>query len=471
MEELSTRVAAHLSALGAPALRSLEALGGGACQELFRVALADESVWVLRSDAPRSLPGSLGRVQEFQVVAAAVAAGVKTPAPRWLSSDLLRAEAGAYFLPWRQGEALGGRVVRHPSLERARAGLCAELTRELAKLQAVTPGRNSELLAALGPPPADPARAAIETLAAMIERLPQRRPALELALLWLRERCPAPCAPSLVHGDFRVGNFLVEPEGLSAILDWEFAHWGDPVEDLGWLCGRDWRFGREDLAAGGIATREQLLSDYLAAGGAPVDRGRLRFWEVYGDARWAAGARFQSERYLSGAQPDLELLAIGWRALELEYELLRQIGDLDPEPPQLRPSGAGERPDASALLAGVARFLEDELGQAPALAAERGLAFRLKIASSLLRSLAHEGPEAAGLAAAEAARFSALLGRAPEAGHDAGLAPLEAELCRRAREDPPSSTEQARWRAAVGAGLAARLRARNPRFERRKDLP
>jgi aminoglycoside phosphotransferase (APT) family kinase protein len=128
-----------------------------------------------------------------------------------------------------------------------------------------------------------------------------------------------------VHGDYRTGNFLVTPDGLAAILDWEFAHFGSPYEDLAWISVRDWRFGRLDLPIGGFAKREPFYAAYEKASGRTVDLTQILWWEVFGNLGWAVGSVFQGERYLSGAQTDLELVAVARRNVEMEFEALRLI--------------------------------------------------------------------------------------------------------------------------------------------------
>jgi len=100
-----------------------------------------------------------------------------------------------------------------------------------------------------------------------LDKTGEPHPAFELALRWLAIYRPEPVASAVLHGDFRLDNLMVDETGLVAVLDWELAHVGDPVQDLAWLCVRSWRFG-SPLPAAGLGTREQLVEAYTAAGGA-----------------------------------------------------------------------------------------------------------------------------------------------------------------------------------------------------------
>lgn len=323
MDDQVPRIRAALARRGAT-LEDVKPLHGGACQENFRVDLVHEGTkkrFALRSDAPTSLPGSLKRKAEFAVIEAAVRAGVKTPAVRWLEPSLLREGADAYFLDWAPGEAIGRRIVRNPELEAARQTLPGELAETLAKLHAVTPATPLPLSA----PAHGPARGALDALREMLDALPGVYPAVEFALSWLEARCPAKEEVVLVHGDFRTGNFLVTPEGLAAVLDWEFAHLGSPYEDLAWISVRDWRFNRLDKPVGGFSARAPFYEAYERASGRTVDLEQVLWWEICGNLRWAVGSVFQGERYLSGEQRDLELIAIARRNVEMEFEALRLI--------------------------------------------------------------------------------------------------------------------------------------------------
>ncbi|MBL8950482.1 MAG: phosphotransferase family protein [Myxococcaceae bacterium] len=325
MEERTEKIRAALKALGAD-LVSVTPLYGGACQENYKVELRHEGKELklaLRSDAARSLPGSLKRKDEFAVIERAVKAGVRTPAARWLSPGLLRDGADAYFLDWAPGEAIGRRVVREKELETARSRLPQELAQSLARLHQVKAADAASV--PLGAPPQSPALQALADLKTMLDRLPVPFPAVEYAVRWLEERAPAKEEVVLVHGDFRTGNFLVTPNGLAAILDWEFAHWGSPYEDLAWLSVRDWRFGRLDKPIGGFAKRDNFYTAYQSAGRPKVDEAQVLWWEICGNLRWAVGSAYQGERYLSGEEKDLELIAIARRAVEMEFEALRLI--------------------------------------------------------------------------------------------------------------------------------------------------
>ena len=164
----------------------------------------------------------------------------------------------------------------------------------------------------------------LETLRLTLDELGEPHPALELGLLRLGRNRPPAAARTLVHGDFRLGNLMVDANGLVGVLDWELAHVGDPAEDLGWLCVPSWRFGGPHPVAG-VGTREELLSAYTAAGGPDVDLETLRWWEACGTLRWGVICVRQAAAHLTGAVRSIELAAIGRRTCEFELDLLELI--------------------------------------------------------------------------------------------------------------------------------------------------
>jgi len=326
--ELAARVEAFLRRERGDDVRvvGMAPLAGGACQDMHWVELASPrgaERLVLRSDARLPLPASLGRREEFSVVEAARSAGVPTPAVHHLTEGLVRPGAWAYFMDWAEGEAIGRRVVRAPELAHARGRLPEQLADALARVHTVTPKTHSGL--GLRPMDGGPVKGGLTFVRWMLDGLREPHPALEYAFRWLSDHAPPEPETCLLHGDFRTGNFLVTPGGLSALLDWEFARWGTPAEDIGWLCVRDWRFGQNALPAGGLATREAFLDAYARASGRRISMTVLHFWEVMGNVRWAAGSVHQGERYLSGEESDLEYVAIARRAPEMEWEALRLL--------------------------------------------------------------------------------------------------------------------------------------------------
>jgi aminoglycoside phosphotransferase (APT) family kinase protein len=154
---------------------------------------------------------------------------------------------------------------------------------------------------------------------------PDAHPAIELALRWLRTHLPGPSPIGVVHGDFRVGNVMFDERGLRAVLDWELYHAGDPIEDLGWLCVRAWRFGNDAKPVGGVGEREELFSAYERASGRPVDRRRAHFWELFGNCKWAIICIMQAKTHLDGAVRSVELASLGRRTAETEIELVELL--------------------------------------------------------------------------------------------------------------------------------------------------
>lgn len=304
--------------LGATAeLTGLEQLQGGASRELWGFSVSvggDRRKLVLRAD-PEGERDPAAREREFALLRAAHDAGVPVPEPLWL-----RADGSGIVMQRVDGEAIARRLLRDDRYARARERLVGQVAAAAAAIHRVE-FAGLELDA----PDAPPAEAAIAALEAQLDALGEPHPALELGLRWLRRHLPDPVAPALVHGDFRLGNWLVTEDGLAAVLDWELCHAGDPVEDLAWLCIRSWRFGSNESAAAGMGSRDELLAAYAAAGGRAVSRDELRFWEVMGNVRWGVICVMQADRHLSGSRRSLEHAAIGRRTCEPEWDLLAMV--------------------------------------------------------------------------------------------------------------------------------------------------
>jgi aminoglycoside phosphotransferase (APT) family kinase protein len=330
--DLPARLAAFLAqATGAPAtITDIRPIAGGASRETWAVDAeiggAREAL-VLRMDLASSMnPDALSRPQEFALLAAAHAAGVLAPRPRWLDAEGTALGRPFLLMDRVAGESIGPRVVRRPELAAARARLPAQMAEQLARIHAIAPAPLAFL--PRPQPGRSPAQHALDQTRRTIDAIDLHKPALEFGLRWLSQRAPACEQLTLIHGDFRIGNLLVGPEGLNAVIDWEFAHVGDPHEDLAWPCVRDWRFGNADLRVGGVGELEPYLAAYTAASGRAVDRTALGWWEIIGNVRWAATCHAQAHRHLSGADPSVELASLGRRAAEMELEFLTLIESL-----------------------------------------------------------------------------------------------------------------------------------------------
>ena len=302
-------------------------LSGGSIQENWGLdanfsggRLAGEQRLVLRAAAMTGVPSSLDRLQEFAVLKAAFAAGVTVPEPLFAEAD--PAVFGKPFLIMRRasGTAAAHRITRDPALDPALPAIAERLGRELARIHRIGPPRPD--LGFLAPYEETGPAQQIAAFRADLDRHPTPRPVLEWGLRWLETHLPAPVPPVLCHHDFRTGNYLLDGPVLTGILDWEFAGWGDPHEDIGWFCSKGWRFARLDREAGGIADRAPFYRGYECESGAVIDPVRVHFWEVLASVRWAVIALQQSERHISGGERSLDLALTGRRAGECELEIL-----------------------------------------------------------------------------------------------------------------------------------------------------
>jgi aminoglycoside phosphotransferase (APT) family kinase protein len=300
---------------------ALQRLSGGASQETwsFDLLLSDgERVPLILRRAPvgaaQRAKGNATLAAEAALAEAAAQAGVPVPAVRLL----LRPEHGVgegFVMQRIGGETLGRRVVTDVRLAGARERLAHQCGQALARIHGV----DVNALPALRRAPPAVELAHYET---QYRSHGLHKPVFELALQWLKAHAPADSGRlGLVHGDFRNGNLIVGEDGLRAVLDWELAHLGDPMEDLGWLCVNSWRFGRHELPVGGFGTREQLFAGYAEAGGV-VDAARVHYWEVLGTLKWGVICQSMAQAYLTGAERTLERVAIGRRASEAEIDLL-----------------------------------------------------------------------------------------------------------------------------------------------------
>ena len=296
---------------------SLTVIPGGASRETWLVE-DGERRWVLRRD-PKGSVSLVPMEDEFVLIRAARGAGVPVPEPIAFEGGGGRFGSPGLLMAHVEGTSVAPRILRKPEYEAARPALTAQLAEALARIHAIDP---SALGDALPAPEGNPALEQIDEWERQLDEIGEPLPAVELGLRWLRKNAPEPAEPGLVHGDFRLGNFIVGESGLAAVIDWELAHLGDPAEDVGWLCIRSWRFGNDDSPVAGVGQLDDFLSAYEAAGGSSLDRDRIRYWEVFGNLKWAVICARQAHDHLSGVRRSHELASLGRRICEPEWDML-----------------------------------------------------------------------------------------------------------------------------------------------------
>jgi aminoglycoside phosphotransferase (APT) family kinase protein len=293
------------AALDGAAIADLTRLSGGASRETWRFT-ADGVPRVVQRQRPGDVRDML---TEAAVVRSAGEGGV--PVPELLHAE--RTDDGAAFmiLDAVEGETIARKIQRDEEFSIARRNLVADLGRALARIHALDPALTPGL------EPTDQ----LAFYTAVLDDVGEPSPMLELVRRWLlAHRPPSAAAMSVVHGDFRLGNVIVDRAGLAAVIDWELAHLGDPMEDLGWLCVKAWRFGQR-LPVAGLGGYAELFAAYEEAGGAPVDPDVVRWWEVLGTWKWGVMCMLQANAHRTGAVRSHELAAIGRRVCENEHDL------------------------------------------------------------------------------------------------------------------------------------------------------
>lgn len=306
----------------------VDLLVGGAVQENWALDVdiiggphAGRLECVLRCDSPtKGVAISHGRAQEFALLKTVFAAGITVPEPLWLCED--RALIGRPFFIVRRirGAAAAHLLVKGDRFGGDRVQLAERLGRELGRIHSVRPPQPA--LDFLPWYEEAPALRLIASHRTFLDEHHTAHPALEWGLRWLERHAPARGTIVLCHRDFRTGNYMVDENGLTGILDWEFAGWSDPFEDIGWFCARCWRFGRFDREAGGIGARQDFYRGYEAEFGQPIDHGAVRYWEVMAHMTWAIISIQQAERHVSGKEDSLLLALTGHIVPELEWEIL-----------------------------------------------------------------------------------------------------------------------------------------------------
>ena len=313
-------------------LIDVQQLTAGASQQTFRISVrhreGHEAKYALRRAQPGLERSSYGQVSpSVEAELLELASSAHVPVPKVIES--LHSTDGlgdGYLMEWLQGETMGQRIVKLPELQSARENLAFECGQALARIHAIeVPNQLQEVLHSVSPE-----ELVRETWEAYIT-LETPQPMIDFTAQWLLRNLPAPSDSTLVHGDFRNGNLMVAEQGITAVLDWELCHLGDPMRDLGWLCVNSWRFGRRDLPVGGFGTVDELVAGYEAQAGNCIDRDALHFWEVFGSFWWSVTTLGMAQTWRTGETPSVERPVIGRRSSEGQMDCVHLLipGDID----------------------------------------------------------------------------------------------------------------------------------------------
>jgi aminoglycoside phosphotransferase (APT) family kinase protein len=312
---------AHVLApsLGDVRVDDLRVLTGGASRATWAfeaVTDAGSRELILRIGPPDEIHAGM----ELEAAALGRAAATGAPVPSVLVADDSSGPLGNPFLvcDFIGGETIVRRIQRGID-DDSRADLLRQCARALAAVHRADP-------TGIGLKASDQ----LDEWHSQLDEMGDTTATFEWAFRWLAAHRPATSRNVLVHGDFRMGNLIIEtseqPARLAAVLDWELTHSGEVYEDLAWFCIRAWRFGApESLGAGGLGSIEEFLDAYEDASGTTVNRETMRWWLVLCTLRWGVICRYQAERHLSGQTRSVELAAIGRRVCETEFDLLQLL--------------------------------------------------------------------------------------------------------------------------------------------------
>ena len=317
-EELASALSKKLLEVGIEGkVSNLEPLTGGASKEIwkFEVSNAKQSTkMILRRGSGIEGPLAIKTADEARIQKEVIKVGA--PVPIILAVSKNDEELGdSYIMHFVEGESIARKILRDKEYKKALPILAYQCGEAIAKIHNVDINNFSFL-------PKKPAEDQLEDLYSTYQSFEQPSPVFEYAYLWLKEQDFGNFQESLVHGDFRLGNIIVNADGLQSIIDWELAHIGNPLQDLGWVCGNSWRFGKNDKVVGGFGELEDLLEGYNSVSKFKVDKEMVRCWQVFGTFRWGVICLIQAYAHLNGTINSIEKAAIGRRVSETEIDIV-----------------------------------------------------------------------------------------------------------------------------------------------------
>ena len=295
----------------------LEPLTGGASKEIWKFELktkAQTEKYILRRGSGIEGPLAIKTSDEAKIQKIVKSLGASVPEIVSVSS-LEEPLGDAYIMKFVEGESIARKILRDDEYKNALKNLAFECGESIAKIHQADISEFPFL-------PRKSVSDQINDLYNTYVSFNQHSPVFEYTYLWLKEQSFGEINDSLVHGDFRLGNIIVSQMGLESIIDWELAHIGNPLQDLGWICGNSWRFGNTNKVVGGFGNIEDLLDGYNSISDYKVDTKTVRAWQVFGTFRWGVICLIQASAHLTGSVNSVEKAAIGRRVSETEIDIV-----------------------------------------------------------------------------------------------------------------------------------------------------
>ena len=299
-------------------IKQLIPLTGGASADINRIILAnDDELIVRRTLSQEKSVMAIPKILEAKIQKVVKKNGAPVPAIIFEFSEGEEIGEG-YVMEAIPGETIPRKILRDKKFASAREKLPFEIGKSLAKIHQT---QLDDLKALDQVTFSD----SLEKLFQVYLSFNQPQPVFDLAFKWLEAQKLTEYGDVLVHGDFRFGNFIISEENLESIIDWELAHIGNPMEDLGWLCVRSWRFGNVEKRVGGLGDIKDLIAGYESNSDIKIDESQLNIWQLYGSLRWGVICMMQTFAHLSGMVNSVEKAAIGRRVSETEFDLMNMI--------------------------------------------------------------------------------------------------------------------------------------------------
>ena len=345
---------------GVETLVSCDRLSGGASQETYRIIIRQNgqprTLALRRSPGGTQLQAAIGPATEAAIFRTTRAAGVPGPEIFHVLAEADGVGDG-FLMEWIEGEALGARIVRNEEFAAIRPRLARQFGEVAARIHAIDVEATglASLLTRKTP------EGYVGELWSHYRAMESPQPMIDYTARWLLDHLPSPHEPRLVHNDFRNGNLMISPErGVVAVLDWETAHIGAPIRDLGWVCTNSWRYGSE-LPVGGFGEIEDLLAGYESVSGTAVTRDDLHFWIVFGSFWWAVQTLSMTGIYRSGPDRSVERAAIGRRTSECQVDCVNLLIPGPAELPEATADSSLDVPTARELVESIRDFLRGDV--------------------------------------------------------------------------------------------------------------